>query len=107
MMDAGLVKTREDGSYYDLMNYRITFPIHDEVGRIVGFSGRTLGDDQVKYLNTPETDIFHKGDTLYHLSLAQRDIRMSKKSSYTKDFLMSLPLIKQVLSMGLQPWGRR
>ena len=105
MMDAGLVKTREDGSYYDLMNYRITFPIHDEVGRIVGFSGRTLGDDQVKYLNTPETDIFHKGDTLYHLSLAQRDIRMSKKIILHEGFFDVIASYKAGIKYGVATMG--
>lgn len=79
MLSAGLIKQRDDGTYYDLMTNRVTFPIHDDLDRVVGFSGRTLDkNDQIKYLNTPETVVFKKGEVLYHLSKAIRDIRLSK-----------------------------
>ena len=51
------------------------FPIHNAAGRLVGFGGRALGDDKAKYVNTAETDRFHKGSLLYGLHLAKREIR--------------------------------
>lgn len=71
---AGLAKDK-NGRFYDVFRNRVTFPIKDLYGRVVGFSGRTLGDDPAKYLNTPETDIFKKGDLLYGLDVAKAGIR--------------------------------
>jgi len=61
---------------YDRFRGRIMFPIHDEQGRAVGFSGRILKDDPqaAKYVNTPETVLFHKGRLLYALDKARREI---------------------------------
>lgn len=63
---AGLVIAREPGpGHYDRFRGRIMFPIRDRRGRIMGFGGRTLGDEKPKYLNSPETPLFHKGRQLY------------------------------------------
>ena len=56
---------------YDRFRHRLMFPILDGRGRTVGFGGRALGEARAKYLNTPETELFHKGDLLYGLSLAR------------------------------------
>ncbi len=72
---AGLVATNDNGRTYDRFRGRVMFPIRDALGRLVGFAGRALGDDGPKYLNTPETDIFHKGEVLYGLQLARQSIR--------------------------------
>jgi len=72
---AGLVARSERGDLYDRFRLRLMFPIHNQAGRLVGFGGRTLGDDKAKYLNTNETDRFHKGFLLYGLHLAKREIR--------------------------------
>ena len=105
MVDLGLVKQREDGSYYDLMTKRITFPIHDKEGRVVGFSGRTLEDDPVKYLNTPETKIFKKGEVLYHLFQASRDIRMKKKVILYEGFFDVIASYKSGLGNAVATMG--
>lgn len=60
---------------YDRFRDRIMFPIHDQRGRVIGFGGRILGDDTPKYLNTPETAIFHKGSELYGLYEAKQNNR--------------------------------
>ncbi|MDX1503016.1 MAG: DNA primase [Thermoanaerobaculia bacterium] len=60
---------------YDRFRNRLIFPIRDLTGRLVGFGGRALGDDKVKYLNTSETARFRKGTILYGLDLAKREIR--------------------------------
>lgn len=64
---AGLLLSRDDGSHFDRFRNRVMFPIRDGRGRIVGFGGRTLGNDKAKYLNSPETPLFHKGRLLYGL----------------------------------------
>ena len=74
---AGLVGRSEkrEGEPYDRFRHRLMFPIHNQSGRLVGFGGRTLGDDQAKYVNTAETDRFHKGFLLYGLHQAKKEIR--------------------------------
>ncbi|MBN3490068.1 DNA primase [Acholeplasma equirhinis] len=67
MMNLGLVKQAPDGSYYDVFRARITFPVKSEKGRIIGFSARTLNPKEVaKYVNSPESKIFRKGEVVYH-----------------------------------------
>ncbi|MXY51971.1 MAG: DNA primase [Gammaproteobacteria bacterium] len=75
LIDAGLVVRNENGRTYDRFRDRIMFPIHDTRGRVVGFGGRVLGDEQPKYLNSPETDVFHKGQELYGLFEARQASR--------------------------------
>ncbi|MEM1183065.1 MAG: DNA primase [Acidobacteriota bacterium] len=60
---------------YDRFRHRLMFPIHSTSGRLVGFGGRTLGDDRAKYVNTSETEAFKKGSLLYGLHQAKRSIR--------------------------------
>jgi DNA primase len=71
LLEAGLARQGSDGRCYDLFRGRLMFPIHDERGQLVGFGGRVLqtGDHaaQPKYLNTPETPLFHKSHCLYGL----------------------------------------
>jgi DNA primase len=75
---AGLVLPRRDGSgYYDRYRHRLIFPIFSHVGKVLGFGGRILekADDQPKYINSPETLVYHKSRVLYGLYQAKRDIR--------------------------------
>ncbi|RME36547.1 MAG: toprim domain-containing protein, partial [Planctomycetota bacterium] len=65
----------EDGSVYETFRNRLMFPIRDATGRVVGFGGRTLGDDRAKYLNTRETPLFDKGRQLYGIDLAREAVR--------------------------------
>jgi DNA primase len=77
--EEGLAKLRKTGMLsqgksgeYDKFRNRIMFPIHDRRGRVIAFGGRALEDDGPKYLNSPETELFHKGRELYGLYLARR-----------------------------------
>jgi DNA primase len=72
---AGLIRSRQsqDG-YYDYFRDRLIIPIYDTQGRVIGFGGRTLGEDQPKYLNSPETELFSKGKTLFALHQAKSAI---------------------------------
>ena len=69
---AGLLAETDGGKRYDRFRDRVMFPIRDARGRVVGFGGRVLGDATPKYLNSPETPVFHKGRELYGLYEARR-----------------------------------
>ena len=73
--EAGLVIAKDEGGYYDRFRERIMFPIHDKRGRVIAFGGRVLGEDKPKYLNSPETAVFHKGRELYGLYQARQHQR--------------------------------
>jgi DNA primase len=77
---AGLVGRMEEGRPYDRFRHRLMFPIHNQSGRLVGFGGRTLGDDKAKYINTVETERFHKGHLLYGLFQARQEIREERRA---------------------------
>jgi len=77
---AGLVGRSEEGRHYDRFRHRLMFPIHNPSGRLVGFGGRTLGDDKAKYINTVETERFHKGHLLYGLFQARQEIREERRA---------------------------
>lgn len=71
LSDAGMLVTNDNGRTYDRFRERIMFPIRDKRGRVIAFGGRILGSGTPKYLNSPETEIFHKGRQLYGLYEAQ------------------------------------
>ncbi len=75
LLTAGLVIRKDDGHHYDRFRERLMFPIRDARGRTIGFGGRTLGDGEPKYLNSPETVLFHKGRELYGLYEARQALR--------------------------------
>lgn len=76
LLEAGLVVQKDQGGHYDRFRDRIMFPIRDRRGRVVGFGGRVLDKASTpKYLNSPETDVFHKGRELYGLFEAQQALR--------------------------------
>ncbi len=75
LLRAGLLIDKPEGGRYDRFRDRIMFPIHDRRGRIIGFGGRVLDDSTPKYLNSPETPVFHKGRELYGLYLARNRVR--------------------------------
>jgi len=76
LFEGGMFIEREGKrQFYDRFRHRIMFPIRDTRGRVIGFGGRVLGDDKPKYLNSPETPIFHKGQELYGLHEARQAYR--------------------------------
>jgi DNA primase len=81
MEEAGLVIRREqDGNYFDRFRNRIMFPIHNLQGKVVAFSGRSLGEDTPKYLNSPETTIFTKGKILYNYHHSRAHMRKKQRA---------------------------
>ncbi len=80
LVETGLVIRPEDGGRqpYDRFRGRVMFPIHDRKGRVIAFGGRVIGEGEPKYLNSPETTLFHKGDNLYCLHLAREAAHKDK-----------------------------
>jgi len=78
LLDTGMLSQNEKQRVYDRFRHRIMFPIHDHRGRVVGFGGRVLDkQSNPKYLNSPETPIFHKGSELYGLFAARGPIKQA------------------------------
>jgi len=75
LLAVGLVIRKDNASHYDRFRDRIMFPIRDARGRCIGFGGRVISDQEPKYLNSPETVLFHKGRELYGLYEARQAIR--------------------------------
>ena len=76
LLELGLTVKRDDGNgAYDRFRNRIQFPIHDRRGRTIGFGGRVMDDATPKYMNSPESVVFHKGDELYGLFEARKAVR--------------------------------
>ncbi len=80
MEASGLVRRRDSGGYYDAFRGRLMFPIHNESGKVIGFGGRALREgDEPKYINSPETPIYHKKTILYNLHRARTAIRKADR----------------------------
>ncbi len=86
LLQGGLV-IEQDGKRYDRFRDRIMFPIRDRRGRVIGFGGRVLGDEKPKYLNSPETPVFHKGRELYGLYEAQQANRRLERLLVVEGYL--------------------
>ena len=75
LLAVGMIIRKDNGKHYDRFRERIMFPIRDSRGRCIGFGGRVMGQEEPKYLNSPETVLFHKGRELYGLYEARQAIR--------------------------------
>ncbi|MBN3884279.1 MULTISPECIES: DNA primase [unclassified Nostoc] len=90
---AGLIKPRkEGGGYYDVFRDRLMIPIRDVQGRIIAFGGRTLTDEQPKYLNSPETELFSKGKTLFALDQAKGGISQLDQAVVVEGYFDAIAL---------------
>lgn len=90
MEQSGLIIRREDGSgYFDRFRSRVMFPIRDDLGRIIAFSGRVIDQngESAKYMNSPESPIFHKSQILYNLDQARPVIRKERKLIIFEGFM--------------------
>ncbi len=92
LIEAGLAVRHESGRVYERFRDRVTFAIRDRAGRVVGFGGRTLGDGQPKYLNSPETPLFHKGSILYAWPWAQAAIREERAVTLCEGYMDAIAL---------------
>ena len=79
LVKAGLITKTQKGNFFEYMSERVVFPIFDTQGRVVAFGGRTLGDQDPKYLNSPETSVYSKSSNLYGLFQTLPELRKERK----------------------------
>jgi DNA primase len=105
-VQAGLLVKKSERDCYDRFRHRLMFPIKDMRGRTVGFGGRALDDENPpKYLNSPETPIFHKGRTLYGLATAREACRRHKEALVVEGYFDLLALYNQGIQQVVAPLG--
>jgi DNA primase len=102
---AGLAMKRDDGTPRARFWGRLLFPIHDLRGRVVGFGGRVIGDGEPKYLNSPESEIFHKGRLLYNLHHARHPIRKAEHALLVEGYFDVLRLVLAGVEHVVAPLG--
>ncbi len=106
LIAAGLVgRSERTGNPYDRFRQRLMFPIHTPAGRLVGFGGRALGDDKAKYVNTSETEHFHKGNLLYGFHLAKRTLREGGKALLVEGYFDVLGAVASGVSWAVAGMG--
>ena len=105
LVETGVVVQRDDGGSYPRFRDRLTFPIHDIRGRVVGFGGRILGKGEPKYLNSPETPIYHKGRLVYNLHNAKHAIRQAECVLLVEGYFDVLRLAQAGIDHVVAPLG--
>jgi DNA primase len=98
LVESGLVSRDQSGRLFDRFRRRITFPIANESGKIVAFGCRALGDDQPKYLNSPETPIYSKSNLLYHLDRAKDALRRSDFAVLVEGYMDAIAVARAGIS---------
>jgi DNA primase len=95
LLDAGLVVASEAGKFYDRFRHRVMFPIRNRKGKVIGFGARAIDpEDQPKYLNSPETPVFHKGSELYGLYELRRHRGVAQKIIITEGYMDVIALVQ-------------
>jgi DNA primase len=103
---AGLLSERSSGGHYDRLRGRVTFPIHDVHGRVIGFGGRAVSPDQEpKYLNTPESPVFHKRRSLYGFPAALEPIRRARRAVVVEGYFDRIALHRAGIEEGVATCG--
>ncbi|ACK73458.1 DNA primase [Gloeothece citriformis PCC 7424] len=103
---AGLIKPRKSASgHYDTFRDRIMIPIHDSQGRAIAFGSRTLGTDEPKYLNSPETPLFDKGKTLFALDKATKRITEEDRVIVVEGYFDAIALHSVGITNGVASLG--
>ena len=105
LIRVGLLIKPDSSSCYDRFRHRVMFPIQDARGRPVAFGGRALGDARAKYLNTPETELFHKGDLLYGLPLARQAARSVGTVIVVEGYMDVIALARAGFEHAVAPLG--
>lgn len=105
LLATGLVIRKNDSSHYDRFRDRIMFPIRDARGRCTGFGGRVLGTDEPKYLNSPETAMFHKGRELYGLYEARQAVRNFDKLVVVEGYMDVVGLARHGIEFAVATLG--
>jgi len=105
MSTTGMLIRKDSGKTYDRFRSRIMFPIRDVRGRVIAFGGRSLGDDTPKYLNSPETPIFHKGNELYGLYEARQKNRTLHRILIVEGYMDVISLAQHGISYAVATLG--
>jgi DNA primase len=105
LLETGLLVRHDDGTVGPRFRGRLLFPIRDLRGRVVGFGGRILGKGEPKYLNSPETRIFHKGSMLYNLHEAKQAIRREEEVILVEGYFDVIRLVLAGIEHVVAPMG--
>ena len=105
LLETGVLIKNEKGRTYDRFRNRVMFPIRDRRGRVIGFGGRVLDDATPKYLNSPETPIFHKGSELYGFFEAKQANRALKRLLVVEGYMDVVALAQNGISWAVASLG--
>jgi DNA primase len=105
LLATGLIIARDNGGHYDRFRDRLMFPIRDARGRTIGFGGRALGDGEPKYLNSPETVLFHKGRELYGLYEARQALRQIDQLVVVEGYMDAVALARHGIDFAVATLG--
>ncbi len=105
LLAVGLIIRKDDGNHYDRFRDRIMFPIRDGRGRTIAFGGRVMGDDEPKYLNSPETVLFHKGRELYGIFEAREALRQIERLVVVEGYMDVVGLARHGIDCAVATLG--
>lgn len=106
MIEVGLIKSADDGTYYDFFRNRLMFPITNEFGKPVGFSARTLSSkEKTKYINSPDTTVFKKSLILYNLNEASLEVRRKNQLILFEGFFDVISAHQNGIKHGIATMG--
>jgi DNA primase len=105
LSEAGLLSSNDSGRTYDRFRNRVMFPIRDRRGRVIGFGGRVLDDSSPKYLNSPETPVFHKGRELYGLFQARKANRKLERIVIVEGYMDVIALAEKGVTNSVATLG--
>ena len=105
LLATGMIIAKDNGKHYDRFRDRIIFPIRDARGRTIAFGGRTLGDGEPKYLNSPETVLFHKGRELYGLYEARQALRHIEQLVVVEGYMDAVALARHGIDFAVATLG--
>jgi len=103
--ETGMLVKKDDGQYHDRFRERIMFPIRDRRGRIIGFGGRIIDQGEPKYLNSPETPLFHKGRELYGLYNAEQANRKLNQVLIVEGYMDVISLFQHGINYAVATLG--
>ena len=105
IIETGLVIEKDNGGAYDRYRDRIMFPIRNRKGQVIGFGGRVMGDEKPKYINSPETELFHKGSELYGFYEARYATRTLERIIVVEGYMDVIALAQYGISYAVATLG--
>ena len=105
LLATGLIIRKDNGKHYDRFRDRLMFPIRDARGRTIGFGGRVMGEGEPKYLNSPETVLFHKGRELYGMYEARQAQRHIERLVVVEGYMDAVALARNGIDFAVATLG--